>query len=68
MKTKESNDDQALLSPQEAAEFLGVPLLTLRTWRSRRIGPQFYRVGKHVRYRRAEIVAWIEKNAGISAA
>ena len=43
---------QALISPPQLADYLGVPLSTLYNWRSRRIGPPAYRIGRHVRFRR----------------
>lgn len=53
----------SLLTPQEVADYLAVPVLTLQTWRASRKGPPAYRVGKHVRYRREEVDAWLEEHA-----
>jgi excisionase family DNA binding protein len=39
-----------LLSPNELAAFLGVPLPTIYRWRTRHAGPPGFRVGRHVRY------------------
>ena len=39
-----------LATPQEVAEYLGVPEATLRQWRYLRKGPNFGMVGRHVRY------------------
>jgi excisionase family DNA binding protein len=49
-----------LLSPHEVAAFLGVPLQTIYRWRYRHEGPLGYRVGRHVRYRIADIERWLE--------
>ena len=51
---------EALISPPQLADYLGVPLSTLYNWRSRRIGPPAYRIGRHVRFRRQDIEAWLE--------
>jgi excisionase family DNA binding protein len=48
-----------LLTPQEVADFLGMPVATLKTWRSKRTGPRAYRIGKHVRYRLDDIEVWL---------
>jgi len=50
-----------LLSQREAAEVLalGNPR-TLAAWRLRGEGPQYVRVGRCIRYRRADLAAWIE--------
>lgn len=50
-----------LLSAQEVAEYLGVPITTIYTWRHRSQGPPGLRVGRHLRYRRRDVEAWIER-------
>lgn len=45
------------------ADYLGVPVATVYRWNSLGLGPQRYRVGKHVRYRRADVDAWIDQVA-----
>lgn len=49
-----------LLSPKELADYLGVPLATVYRWRSESTGPRGLKVGKHVRYRQADVAAWLE--------
>lgn len=49
-----------LLSPDEVALFLSVPVKTLYQWRYKGVGPRGLRVGKHLRYRQDEIEAWLE--------
>ena len=51
--------DDRLMTPQEAADYLNVPVVTLQTWRARRNGPRSYRVGRHTRYRRQDIDDWL---------
>ena len=48
-----------LLGPEEVAAFLGVPLRTIYSWRSRHEGPRGYRVGRHVRYRFDDVERWL---------
>jgi excisionase family DNA binding protein len=49
------------LTPRQAARYLGVSDATLRLWRSGGKGPKYFRAGeKLVRYRRADLDAWIE--------
>lgn len=52
-----------LLSTKEVADYLGVPLATLYAWRSKGEGPRGYRVGKHVRFSRESVEAWLEDQA-----
>ena len=52
---------ERLLSVRELAEYLGVPLATLYTWRYRNEGPPGFRVGRHLRYRHSDIEAWIRQ-------
>jgi predicted DNA-binding transcriptional regulator AlpA len=53
------NDDDRLLSVEDLANFLDVPINTLYAWRYRGEGPVGFRVGKHVRYRWADVEQWI---------
>ncbi|MFZ0013294.1 MAG: helix-turn-helix domain-containing protein [Acidimicrobiia bacterium] len=55
------NGETTLLSPQQVAEYLGIPVATLHQWRYRREGPPGFRVGRHVRYRRSDVDDWIER-------
>jgi excisionase family DNA binding protein len=57
---------QRLLSPHEVAAFLGVPLQTIYRWRYRHEGPSGYRVGRHVRYRTADVQRWLEEHRDAS--
>lgn len=45
----------------DVAAFLGVPVQTLYRWRTHRIGPPAYRVGKHVRYLPHEVMTWLRQ-------
>lgn len=49
-----------IISTSAAAEILGVAPGTLRYWRYMDQGPQSFRVGKHVKYRREDIDAWLD--------
>jgi excisionase family DNA binding protein len=49
-----------LMTPRELAEYLGVPLATVYRWRYLAEGPMGFRIGRHVRYRRADVEAWVE--------
>lgn len=48
-----------LLTVEDLAEYLGVPVATLYAWRYHRQGPPGFRVGRHLRYRRSDIHEWI---------
>lgn len=56
------NDDITLLTPAQAARILGVTEKTLRNWRSQRIHLPYIHIGGRVRYRRADLKAWIDRN------
>jgi excisionase family DNA binding protein len=53
----------ALLTEQQVAEYLQVSLGTLRRWRAEGTGPPALRAGRGVRYRRADVDAWLEREA-----
>jgi excisionase family DNA binding protein len=48
-----------LLTAEDLAEYLGVPVATLYAWRYHRQGPPGFRVGRHLRYRRTDIERWL---------
>jgi excisionase family DNA binding protein len=50
-----------LLTVEQLAEYLGVPVATIYAWRYRREGPPGFRVGKYVRYRMSDVQEWIER-------
>lgn len=49
-----------LLSPQDLADRYGLPIQTVYVWRMHRKGPKGFPVGRHVRYRIADVLAWEE--------
>jgi excisionase family DNA binding protein len=52
--------DHRLWTPEDVADYLGVPVATLYVWRHRRTGPKARRVGRHLRYLPADVRAWYE--------
>ena len=52
-------DADKLWTVQQLAEYLGVPVATLYQWRAKRYGPPGLRVGKHIRYRPADVERWL---------
>jgi excisionase family DNA binding protein len=58
----EGHAAEVLLDPEEVAKMLGVRVRTLQTWRSRRQGPTYVKVGKLVRYKSADVMAYIERH------
>lgn len=48
-----------LLSPTQVAEHLGVPVKTLYRWRQDSYGPPAIRIGRHLRYRAADLEEFI---------
>jgi excisionase family DNA binding protein len=53
--------DEQLMTVQELAQYLRVPVATIYAWRYRRVGPLGFRVGKHLRYRRPDVEEWIAR-------
>jgi excisionase family DNA binding protein len=55
--------DERLMTIADLSAMLGVPVDTLYGWRHRGEGPTGYRIGRHVRYRRSSVEAWLEEQA-----
>ena len=61
----DNHADDEMLSIEEAAEFLRVPVATLRYWRHLGIGPRSFRVGRHVRYWHTEVQSAGSRNRAV---
>lgn len=57
-----------LLSVQEVAELLQVPVKTIYEWRHRGEGPRPMRLGKYLRFDPADVASWIEARKACSMA
>jgi len=49
-----------MMTVEDLAEYLGLPIGTIYKQRSEGTGPPGYRVGKFVRWKRSEVDAWLE--------
>lgn len=53
---------EQLLTIQELAELLGVPVATVYRWRTHGDGPRGIRVGKHIRYRPRDVERYLDEH------
>jgi excisionase family DNA binding protein len=51
---------ERMITIEEFAEALGVSVQTVYSWNSQGVGPRYIKVGKHCRFRPAEIQKWLE--------
>ena len=51
---------------KEVAAFLNTKEATVRYWRGTGTGPIFIRVGKHIRYRWADVETWLAQREAAS--
>lgn len=51
---------EQLLGPEDVCPKLKVSEATLKYWRATGRGPDFLRVGRHVRYRPSAVEAWLD--------
>lgn len=49
-----------LVTPAEVADYLGIPIQTLAQWRWRNEGPAYVRVGRLIRYRKEDLLSFVE--------
>jgi predicted DNA-binding transcriptional regulator AlpA len=54
-----------LIGTKEAAEILGTTEGTLKSWRSRGLGPKWVKLGAAVRYDVEELLDFIKKNTRV---
>ena len=59
--TIETHVEGGILTIDQAAAYLSIPKATLYTWRTRRagFGPRAVKLGGCLRYRRADLDAWV---------
>ena len=48
-----------LLTVEDLAEYLNVPIATIYAWRYRGKGPKGFRVGRHLRFREGDVERWL---------
>lgn len=60
--TKEQSNTfwDGFIPETEAADFLCQSVRTIQKWRVTGAGPEFYKFGRSVRYRRRELTDWVE--------
>jgi excisionase family DNA binding protein len=56
-----------LLSVQDLAAYLDLPVATLYAWRYRGHGPSGFRAGRHIRYRQSDVDQWINDQLAMSS-
>ncbi len=65
---KIQSDPDALLTEVQVGQLLGLSIRTLQAWRVRQAGPPFVQAGRAIRYRRSDLVSWIDANTMGSSA
>lgn len=53
-------EKEKLLTTKEVAEYLDIALSTVKQYRVNRTGPVYIKVGPLVRYRKADVDAWLK--------
>ncbi len=66
MEHNETKQPQKLLTPVEAASYLGVCKSTLAKRRITHSNPAYIKLGKSVRYRLSDLDLWVESRVFIS--
>lgn len=56
-----------LMTATQVARILGVSTETLRKWRARRMCLPYVRVGRHIRYKAADVAAFVERGTVMPA-
>ena len=59
----DKHENDQIFSIEEAAAFCHAAIGTMRYWRQRGEGPPSFKIGRHVRYWRSELVRWLVEQA-----
>jgi hypothetical protein len=62
MVTSNVGEAEPLLMEVQAAKLLNLSPRTLQNWRITGSGPSYIRVGRAIRYRRRDLILWIDAN------
>lgn len=57
---------EKLMTNEELAELLDMPLGTVRRWPSEGTGPKSIRIGRRVRWRPEDVRAWLDELAKVA--
>ncbi|WP_262406251.1 AlpA family transcriptional regulator [Protaetiibacter sp. SSC-01] len=56
-------DTEPLMTVEDLSAYLVIPVATLYKWRTLGEGPRGIRIGRHIRYHRSEVQAWLAARA-----
>jgi predicted DNA-binding transcriptional regulator AlpA len=62
-----SCNGEGLMSPQDVSDYLQVPVTTLHNWHYSSTGPPCAKIGRHLRYRRVDVEAWVAERYQLDA-
>lgn len=60
--------NKEFMTTKEVADTLGIKKNTLALWRMKGFGPKYYKLGRSVRYKKADVEDWIDENISQSTA
>lgn len=60
-RNRKLDDMPDLLTIDQLADYLELPKSTLYQWRSRQRGPRSLTVGRRIRYRKTDVIKWLEE-------
>lgn len=55
-----AHDQPEWMTTEELSAMLRIPKSSIYDWRKRHEGPPAYRIGRHLRWRRDDVVAWLQ--------
>jgi predicted DNA-binding transcriptional regulator AlpA len=61
-----SHADDRLWSVDDVSAYLTMPVATLYKWRSTGYGPKSVRLGRYIRYRRADVLDWLDSLTSVA--
>ena len=59
--TNENGEKDKLMTPRQLAQYLESSISALSQYRALGTGPEYFKIGKMVRYRKSDVNQWLEQ-------
>lgn len=61
VEIESSCEDRDLITEKEVSSVIGISQGLLKTWRNKKVGPRYYKLGRRVLYDRIDVLDWMSR-------